>query len=42
LTIERGADVAQGKVIEAGGNAIKVRALDDPDLKPLWKDIGNL
>ena len=30
------------KAREAGGNAIKVRALDDPDLEPLWKDIGNV
>jgi tetratricopeptide (TPR) repeat protein len=31
-----------GKAIEAGGNEIKLRALDDPDLEPLWKNIGNL
>jgi tetratricopeptide (TPR) repeat protein len=31
-----------GKAIEAGGNEIKLKALDDPDLKPLWKNIGNV
>jgi tetratricopeptide (TPR) repeat protein len=30
-----------GKAIEEGGNEIKLRALDDPDLEPLWKDIGS-
>jgi hypothetical protein len=30
-----------GKAIEAGGNEIKLRALDDPDLQPLWKNIGS-
>jgi hypothetical protein len=30
-----------GKVMEAGGNEIKLRALDDPDLEQLWKDIGS-
>jgi hypothetical protein len=28
------------KAIEAGGTEIKLRAMDDPDLEPLWKDIG--
>jgi tetratricopeptide (TPR) repeat protein len=28
------------KAIEAGGNAVKLRALDDPDLEPLWKEAG--
>jgi hypothetical protein len=26
-----------GKAIEAGGNEIRKRSLDDPDLEPLWK-----
>jgi hypothetical protein len=37
-------DEARGwlrKAIEEGGNEIKLRALDDPDLEPLWKDIGS-
>ena len=29
-----------GKAIELGGNEIKLRALDDPDLEPLWREIG--
>jgi tetratricopeptide (TPR) repeat protein len=29
-----------GKAVEAGGKAIKLKALDDPDLEPLWKEIG--
>jgi hypothetical protein len=29
------------KAVEAGGKEIKLRALDDPDLEPLWKDIGS-
>lgn len=29
-----------GKAIRAGGNEIKLRALDDGDLEPLWKGIG--
>ena len=29
------------KAIEAGGNAIKLKALDDPDLEPIWKGIGS-
>ena len=29
------------KAIEEGGNEIKLRALDAPDLAPLWKDIGS-
>jgi tetratricopeptide (TPR) repeat protein len=37
-------DEARGwlrKAIEEGGNEIKLRALDDPDLEPLWKDTGS-
>ena len=30
-----------GKAIKAGGNEIKLRALDDADLEPLRKDIGS-
>jgi tetratricopeptide (TPR) repeat protein len=30
------------KAIEVGGNQINLRVLDDPDLEPLWKDIGNV
>ena len=30
------------KAIETGGNAIKLKALDDSDLEPLWKRIGEL
>lgn len=26
-----------GKAVGAGGSAIKLRALDDPDLEPIWK-----
>ena len=29
------------KAIEAVGNAIKLKALDDPDLEPIWKGIGS-
>ena len=29
-----------GKAIETGGNEIKLRALDDEDLEPLWKEVG--
>ena len=29
-----------GKAIDAGGKDVKLRALDDPDLEPLWKEIG--
>jgi predicted Zn-dependent protease len=28
-----------GKAIDAGGNPIKLRALDDPDLEPLWDSL---
>ena len=28
-----------GKAIDAGGDAIKLRALDDPDLEPLWESL---
>jgi hypothetical protein len=28
------------RAIEAGGDEIKKRALDDPDLKPVWKGTG--
>ena len=28
-----------GKAIEAGGNAIRLKALDDSDLEPLWREI---
>jgi tetratricopeptide (TPR) repeat protein len=28
-----------GKAIEAGGREMKLRALDDPDLKPLWESL---
>ena len=31
-----------GKAIQAGGNKIKLRAQDDPDLEPLRKDIGKM
>jgi tetratricopeptide (TPR) repeat protein len=31
-----------GKAIEAGGNAVKLKALDDPDLGALWKETVNL
>ena len=31
-----------GRAVEVGGKEIKQRALDDPDLEPLWKDIGRL
>jgi hypothetical protein len=32
-----------GEVLQQGGNArkIKLAALSDPDLEPLWKDIGS-
>jgi hypothetical protein len=30
------------KAIEAGGNEIKLRALDDPDLEPRWKEISEI
>ena len=30
------------KAIDAGGDKIKLRALDDPDLEPIWKGIGNV
>jgi tetratricopeptide (TPR) repeat protein len=30
-----------GKAMETGGNEIKLRALDDPDLEQLWKNIGS-
>jgi Flp pilus assembly protein TadD len=29
-----------GKAIGAGGNEIKLKALDDSDLEPLWREIG--
>jgi hypothetical protein len=29
------------KASEAHGSAIKVWALDDPDLEPLWEGIGS-
>jgi len=35
-------DEARGvgaKSMEAGGNEIKLRALDDPDLEQLWKEL---
>jgi hypothetical protein len=28
------------KAIEAGGDAITLKALDDPNLEPIWKAIG--
>jgi hypothetical protein len=28
-----------GRAIEAGGNEIKLKALDDPDLEPLWRNL---
>lgn len=28
-----------GKAIDAGGNRIRLRALDDPDLEPLWESL---
>jgi tetratricopeptide (TPR) repeat protein len=31
-----------GKAIETGGSAIKLKALDDPDLEPLWKEVGEI
>jgi tetratricopeptide (TPR) repeat protein len=31
-----------GKAIEAGGNEIKLKALDDSDLEPLWREIGKV
>ena len=31
-----------GKAIEAGGDAIKQKALDDPDMAPLRKSIGGI
>ena len=31
-----------GRAVGAGGKEIKQRALDDPDLEPLWKSIGGL
>jgi hypothetical protein len=30
-----------GKAIETGGSAIKLKALDDQDLEPIWKGIGS-
>ncbi len=30
------------RAIEAGGDAIKLRALDDPDLEPLWQHLGEI
>jgi tetratricopeptide (TPR) repeat protein len=30
------------KAIEAGGNPIKLRALEDSDLEPLWAQIGEI
>jgi hypothetical protein len=27
-----------GKAIEAGGSGIKLKALDDPELEPLWRE----
>jgi tetratricopeptide (TPR) repeat protein len=29
------------KAIESGGDTIKLKALDDPDLEPIWKGIGS-
>jgi hypothetical protein len=29
------------RAIEAGGDTIKLKALDDPDLEPIWKGIGS-
>lgn len=28
------------KAIEVGGKPVKQRALDDPDMEPFWKAIG--
>jgi hypothetical protein len=28
-----------GKAIEEGGNEIKLKALDDPDLEPVWASL---
>jgi hypothetical protein len=28
--------------VALAGNEIKLPALDDPDLEPLWKNIGNV
>jgi hypothetical protein len=30
-----------GKAVDSDGNALKMRALDDPDLEPIWKGIGS-
>jgi tetratricopeptide (TPR) repeat protein len=30
-----------GKAVEAGGDEVKLRALDDSDLEPLWRNIGS-
>ena len=31
-----------GKAIGEGGSEIELRAMDDPDLEPLWKGIGQV
>jgi Flp pilus assembly protein TadD len=31
-----------GKGIDVGGKDVKLRALDDPDLEPLWREIGKI
>jgi hypothetical protein len=31
-----------GKAIKAGGKEVKLRALDDPDLEPVWKEAGEV
>lgn len=41
LEAHRVVDAMMAKAIEAGGNNIKLRALDDPDLGPLWKEVKN-
>jgi hypothetical protein len=32
--------IVAGRGVEAGGKNIKMRPLDDPDLKPPWENIG--
>jgi hypothetical protein len=29
------------KAIDVGGKEVKLRALDDPNLEPVWQHIGN-